>query len=141
LKGFALKALLSNIMALLLTVHMVFGCCWHHAHACTAGCERQCPQGHESIDTPATCQTCEGNQQSGGQEHRPADCKEVSCIFIGSLSVKVADSDRSVTHVVFTPMHQDCPSPATTPIGGYSRAVGCPQLPIRLNLILLVLLI
>jgi hypothetical protein len=141
MKGFTLRVLLSNITALLLTVHTVFGCCCHHAHASMVGCEQKCPPGQEPISTLATYQICDGNHRSDGQEHHPANCTELSCVFVSSMSVKVFDANRSISPMVFLPMHQDCLAPAVANCEGHPLAAGRLPLPIHLNLVFMVLLI
>jgi hypothetical protein len=141
MKGLTLRVLLSNITALLLAVHTVFGCCWHHAHASMVGCEQKCLPGHESASSPATYQICDDNHQSDKQEHRPADCTELSCVFVGSLSVKVFDANPSISPTVFLLMHHDRLSPAVTHSEEYPFAVGRLLPPIHLHLALMVLLI
>jgi hypothetical protein len=141
IRRLGLPVLLSNITALLLAAHSVFGCCWHHAHACTAESRRQCPPGHESLNIFEKSPACDSNHRSDGPKHNPTDCKELSCVFIGPLRAKVIQSDRSVSPTIFPPMQQDCFSPAIAPAGGFFRTAGRLQQPIRLHSLYMVLLI
>lgn len=138
---YALQGLLSHITALFFTVHMMFGCCLHHAHACSDGCGRNCLPGHELIGSPAIYQTCEGNRQCEVQGHGSLDCQEFTCVFIGSLSVQVMETGRSASPMVILPMPHDCLFPAVAPGGRFFFVAGCLAPPIRLHLANRVLLI
>ena len=76
-----MQAFVSSLTAALLFIHTVFGCCWHHAHDCTAavaGPEACCCHDHDDGDSKQHEQPC----QDG------ADC-EGACAYVLSQKVKV----------------------------------------------------
>ena len=91
---YAMRRLLQRLLLLCFLVHMVFGCCWHHAHGSTheaesAGARTGCPCSHHpepSSDRPDP-------KPSG---HRGCDIQR--CVFTRTKSVAV-DEPASIDGV------------------------------------------
>jgi hypothetical protein len=87
-----MQAFLNSLTAALLFIHAVFGCCWHHAHACGKDCA-------SAVTKPAPC--CHHHQRcdDGKQPERPCKCNfecEGTCTYILPQKVKV-DAPQSIT--------------------------------------------
>src|SRR5262245_40535131 len=78
-----MQAFLSSLTAALLFIHAIFGCCWHHAHACE----------HSSV-VAQTAKCCHhGHHNSDSKPHDlPCKCKvecELTCTYVVPQKVKV----------------------------------------------------
>jgi hypothetical protein len=137
---YGLKALLANLMALLITVHAVCGCCWHHAHARTLNSHSQGLTAHELADAIAQSHEC-GGSPSHAADNKPADCKDLPCVYIGALSIKTVAPDLSALPqgVQSMPCLNHLPEAALA--AGRTPAVYNLPPPIPLNLAYAVLLI
>lgn len=82
-KGIIVQGLLCAIMSLLLAIHSVIGCCWHHAH--------QCPDAYGKSDH--TIAALEGHcnhhqdQDSANHasfvDHAATDqCQSPNCVYV-----------------------------------------------------------
>lgn len=77
-----LNRLLLHFVAVLLAAHMLLGCCWHHAHACSAACDaatESCTHQDEHGHT-------DGDHEHGNlPSHHPTDsCSGERCAFVAS---------------------------------------------------------
>jgi hypothetical protein len=64
------------LTAVVLTVHLMVGCCGHHAHACESQgdmqpAHEQCPDSH--------------NGDTDHSQHGPQDCQGAQCSFVASI--------------------------------------------------------
>ncbi len=68
-------------MSLLVALHTVLGCCWHHAHACTGDSDKAC-----SVASPAAQADSHGsgwNMGGGDQQHHGRhECQGLRCVFL-----------------------------------------------------------
>jgi hypothetical protein len=65
------------LTAVVFAVHLMMGCCWHHAHACESQGDmqpthEQCPDSH--------------NGETGHSQHGSQDCQGIQCSFVASIS-------------------------------------------------------
>lgn len=72
-----MSRLIRILTAVVFTVHLLVGCCAHHAHACE--CQEgmqpahgQCPDSHEG--------------KTDHSQHGPQDCQGSQCSFVASIS-------------------------------------------------------
>jgi len=78
-----MQALVSILTAALLFIHAIFGCCWHHTHAC------------EQVATVAEAtHCCHHHQQHSDSSpfEKPCKCKvecEGTCTYVLTQKVKV----------------------------------------------------
>ncbi len=93
-----MQAFLSSLTAGLLFIHTVFGCCWHHAHAC------------ENVASAAACEThcCHHHHQGGEKESedKPCHCDEGcegTCTYVAPQKVKVEAPDIAALDLTVTP--------------------------------------
>ena len=123
--------LVRNIASVLVLIHMMGGCCLHHAHAeqtshCDVAAAREDDCDHPSSDCLHVAECCEHSHHGERRE-----CEEESCRFIpGRLR---ADNEVTVipARVVFV---RDDVSPLLS--AGYSRAGdiifrGAPPVPLH----------
>ena len=87
-----MQAFLNILTAALLFIHTVFGCCWHHAHACGTDCA-------SAVIKSAPC--CHHHQHCDDSKHseRPCKCKvdcEGTCTYVVPQKVKV-EAPQSTT--------------------------------------------
>jgi hypothetical protein len=80
-----MQAFLSSLTAAALFIHTIFGCCWHHAHACEHLLSAAASQ-------PAKC--CHHHQHQSGSEQQQKPCKcqvncEGTCTYIVPQKVKI----------------------------------------------------
>jgi hypothetical protein len=79
-----MRSFLSHLMAGLLAMHALLGCCWHHAHACG----RECTQ--TALDSSAAhadhdADSCHSTNSKPCQNHGPHACQKGKCIFIRTV--------------------------------------------------------
>jgi hypothetical protein len=80
-----MQAFIASLMAAVLFIHTIFGCCWHHAHAC----EHSPPI---AISQPAQCCHHHHNGSDSKQQHTPCRCNvdcEGACTYVVPQKVKV----------------------------------------------------
>jgi hypothetical protein len=119
------------LTAVVLAVHLMVGCCWHHAHACeskgdTQSTHGQCPDSHDS-----------GADHS---QHGPQDCRGSQCSFVASSNLNSHSlSQPSQTFVLVSLADQ----PSLVGMGSEQHffATGRFPLSVRLYLVNQVLLI
>jgi hypothetical protein len=75
-----IRALLCNLTALAMALHLVLGCCWHHEHAGPRAASALAADHHH-----AACH--ESRDECGGEracQHAPNEpCDEEHCCFLG----------------------------------------------------------
>jgi hypothetical protein len=73
-----MQAFIANLTAALLFIHTVFGCCWHHAHACEHVTSI-------AVIQPAKCCHHHHHENDGKQQQKPGKCKvdcEGTCSYV-----------------------------------------------------------
>jgi hypothetical protein len=85
------------VTAVVFAVHLVVGCCWHHAHACENNDDVQPAHGQ-----------CANNPDSGTDlaNHGPHDCQRGKCSFVFSTS-PVSNSFAQPFHTSVTLLLDD----------------------------------
>lgn len=93
----SIKSLTTLVTTAALLIHASLGCCAHHVHAATT-CQHATVTERDSAEStecghthrrnfrdaaPAEC----GNRSDGPENHRHVPCDDVSCKWLGSLSV------------------------------------------------------
>jgi hypothetical protein len=65
------------LTAVVFAVHLMVGCCWHHAHACES-----------EVDVHPAHEQCADSHDSGTNhsQHGPQDCQESQCSFVAAVS-------------------------------------------------------
>src|SRR5881394_1932931 len=80
-----MQAFIASLTAALLFIHTVFGCCWHHAHACEQGATL-------AVSQPAKCCHHHQHDSDSKQQQKPGKCQvecEGTCTFAVPQKVKV----------------------------------------------------
>ena len=119
------------LTAVVFAVHLMMGCCWHHAHACEGKGDvqpthGQCPDSHDS--------------ETDHSQHGPQDCQESQCSFVASISPNshwFAQPSQAFVAVLLT----DQPSRVGAGYEPHCFATGRLLPPVRLYLVNQVLLI
>lgn len=75
----------TNLMAGLLFIHTVFGCCWHHAHS-------YAPPEHAAIHKASHC--CHHHEHSAGSKHDETPCQDRlechgTCTYVAPQKVQI----------------------------------------------------
>jgi hypothetical protein len=112
-------------------VHLMVGCCAHHAHACESQgdvqpAHGQCPDSHDN-----------GTDHS---HHGPHNCQEGKCSFILSSST-ISNSCVQASLVIFMPLLDDQHPLVGTDSQQHFFATGWLLLPVYLHLANQVMLI
>jgi hypothetical protein len=78
--------LVSAILSVVIVLHAVLGCCWHHAR-CTEFAAR--PHGHSKHEC---CRHHDSRGEDGKIPHDSSeDCHEASCVFVRGETSRVGD--------------------------------------------------
>ena len=97
----SIKSLTTLVTTAALLIHASLGCCAHHVHAATT-CNRECQ--HASVGETESAKSSEcghahsrnfgdaapaecGNRSDEPENHRHVPCDDVSCKWLGNLSV------------------------------------------------------
>jgi hypothetical protein len=78
-----MHSFLSHLMAGLLAMHAVLGCCWHHAHECGRECTEaslDSSDAHADHDTDSCDST-----HSQPCNHGPHACQKGKCVFLRTV--------------------------------------------------------
>lgn len=113
------------LVSAVMLVHGLFGCCWHHGHACevklaaSANEEHGHSHGNDSqedhfADGPIL-DNCSDHQDEH-HDHPFQTCDEDQCTFIASGNVKLQDCSQSVAFDVYS-LHCDQHAAAITQQG------------------------
>jgi len=135
-----MRRMMSYITGVLLLLHAVFGCCWHHAHTCpqescdaSTACASLCPNGTCSHEADHSGHH-DDRASHGGEQFIPAHqgqhphpCDGATCVFLPTDSPRTVQrlADRicvgTVVPMLSTnlPLAGDlmdsaCPSPCAT---------------------------
>src|SRR5262245_16709833 len=80
-----MRSIISLITAFAVLLHLVLGCCGHHAHGQT---HANCPHEHSDAAPTGSCHAghCHDHQEAPAQPSEPAlppheDCHESHCTF------------------------------------------------------------
>jgi hypothetical protein len=74
--------LCSPLMSVVLTLHTVLGCCWHHAHACTQECSTRTAVASPNAPAGECGDECAASDGADHSHHGPHECKGNSCVFL-----------------------------------------------------------
>jgi hypothetical protein len=80
-----MQAFVANLTAALLFIHTVFGCCWHHAHACEHALTA-------AVTQPSKCCHHHHHESDSKHEHKPGKCKsdcEGTCNYVLQQKVTI----------------------------------------------------
>ena len=122
------------LIAAVLSVHMMVGCCWHHAHGCEDKLCSSSSHGHATPDDQ-----CPDNG-SDSSHHGQKDCQGEKCTFV-SQARTVSVSFVPFCHTFFAALSDDRPLAAGVGPEQVSFASGRSLLPVRLHLANQVMLI
>ncbi len=135
-----MSGLLSHLASVALLLHMLLGCCWHHAHSCQHRLSMT-PGGQRGDDCDEGATGAHG--LPAGQDHHGSDrCQGSPCVFTAVerftpatqaqfLDIAVAVAPAAETGTTLVAMFA---SPASPDLAG-----PCP--PLRLHLVNQVLLL
>lgn len=88
-----MQAFTSHLATALLLVHMVLGCCFHHAHACEQGCcpepaanVRACPCHDHAAEAGKAAEPVgvAGDLPNDGEDRHQHSCDGDSCRFVAA---------------------------------------------------------
>jgi hypothetical protein len=125
------------VVAATLVVHLMVGCCAHHAHASDSTAHSG--TGHEDATTHGDC-PCDRDSDSDHGNHGSHDCQGNPCSFILPSHLDNHPVDQPLPGFVAT-LVDDQPSQAGLFSGQCSTPLGWFLLPVRLHLANQVLLI
>lgn len=134
-----MHAVVSNLLAGLLLIHAMLGCCWHSAHTCTRRDRDACP-----VVKKVCCHHCHHKQQS---ENPPAPCKcrvecKGVCTYLPTERIQIDGTQlaSSWQHLVVLPVMLEAPCASNS---NWKPADGVLawQPPLRLHLLHQIILI
>jgi hypothetical protein len=140
-----MSGLLSHIAGVVLLLHMLLGCCWHHAHACHHRLlpAPVSPQGDDCDQWAIGGPHHSNGHGSPGDDHHGSDhCQGSWCVFTaGERLTAVSLAVLQETAITVAPTgHMGTAVTAAVPGPGFSNLAGpCP--PLRLHLVNQVLLL
>jgi hypothetical protein len=80
-----MQAFVASLTAALLFIHTVFGCCWHHAHACEHSLK-------VAVSQPHKCCHHHHHDEDSQQHEKPGKCKsdcEGTCSYVVPQKVTI----------------------------------------------------
>src|SRR4249920_1206388 len=88
-----MHCVLTNLMAGLLFIHTVFGCCWHHAHS-------YAQTEQTAVRKSASC--CQHHEYSSDSKHENAPCQgklecHGTCTYVVPQKVQIDGPDAAVS--------------------------------------------
>lgn len=98
-----MQAITSHLATHLLLIHMVLGCCFHHAHACEREC---CPEPaaiaetcdcstHDALDQPASeLAGIVGDLPEDRRDHHQHQCEGDQCRFV--VAERASEHEREL---------------------------------------------
>jgi len=136
--GSLVNRILSHLVAVLLSLHMLLGCCWHHAHACSSACQTAATAacGHaDGDDDDGHCQHSSGSRPG----HHPTDaCTGERCSFVASpKTASVGPQVDAPSLGVWSLVSLELPAVDSASAGQCARVAAAP--PERLHLVYQVL--
>jgi hypothetical protein len=88
-----MRSFLSNMTAVLLALHTVLGCCWHHAHHCA----EQSTTSVVSVSLPDGDHVNSTSHDSCGEEHQShQECQASRCVF---MVAPASERHQAATHL------------------------------------------
>ncbi len=136
------SGLLNNLSAAILVVHLVVGCCAHHAHDCPQTCDARHSRGMgHGASAPCDGHSSGHPDQTTDHHHGTDECQGVKCSYLRTASDTLAKAFLLPRLAHVTPVLAD----DSALVGGFSEqpalASGRLLLPVRLHLANQVLLI
>lgn len=117
------------VTAAFLVVHLMVGCCAHHAHAC------------EDAHAADSASHDEGSgDETDHSHHEPTDCRGASCSFVFTSNHAAVQLLVQTYHTVAV-LHDDVPASVNSSNSQRFFLIGLLPLPVRLHLANQVLLI
>lgn len=144
-----MRALVTHLVALAITLHTLLGCCWHHAH------ETVVAVAEVQAKTPTPIKRCgchrhqaeelakEDEHHSEKQEpveNRPTPCGE-KCQYVAAGGVKLDAPTASVSFDLLPAVDQPVLTPVLTALLFESEDASVDPPPLRLHLLHQLLLI
>jgi len=111
----------SKLMAALLAVHGMLGCCWHHDH-CRAEAPCAARESAESLNGGAdehSSPAGESSHNNDSDRHERRLCRGSACVFIGSRKAVLAELVHPLGKMPFAIASLGNPLECNLP-GGYS---------------------
>ena len=155
--------LASNLTAVMLAVHALLGCCWHHGHgseqmrgpvAVTARispqpwiisgqCATACSQAVYGADphVSTACEQAVAQHNCGTQHGERPDCQDTPCLFIGPATQNISPSAAYALQPLITTLPLASLSADSAATERSLLATGALLPPVRLHLAHQVLLI
>jgi hypothetical protein len=129
--------LIRVLTAATLAVHLMVGCCAHHAHACDGAVHSPAAQATATVDGQCA------HSSDGGADHTnhgPQNCQEGKCLCVASISSSGNTVAQSSLASV-TPLLDGQDSRIATDSERHFSTAGWHPLPVRLHLANQVMLI
>jgi len=127
------------LTAVVFAVHLMVGCCWHHAHACDS--QDHSPPAQGAVTTDGQChESPDSGAGADHPNHGPQDCQGSHCSFVSSNnpnSYSLVQPSQAFVTVLLTGQ----PSLVGTGSEQHCFATGRLLLSVRLYLVNQVLLI
>jgi hypothetical protein len=136
------SGLLHNLSAAILVVHLVVGCCAHHAHDCPQTCEARHSEGTgDDAGTPCDGHSHNEQGQTNDHHHGPDECRGVKCSFVRAANDTIAKAILQLCQAQVAPLLDDVSASPGILSEQHFFAAGRLLLPVRLHLANQVLLI
>ena len=134
--------LFHSLSAAILVVHLMVGCCAHHAHDCPQTCDARHPaETGDDSGSPCDRHSHDEQGQSENHHHAPQECHGVKCLFVRTTNDTTAKAFAQPCQAQVAPLLDD----ALASLGILSEqhffSTGRLLLPVRLHLAKQVLLI
>ena len=137
-----MRALQSNLTAILLVIHAMIGCCHHHWH-----CDAECAAAVTLCAAPCQCcDQCGGSHDESEQPSQPCNgelqCQGV-CSYLPTQKtvIDASDVDSGLDFAAIIPTHLDGHLAAAALPWGFAHTVNDSPPPLRLHLLHQILLI
>ena len=130
-----MSSLLNNLTAAILVVHLVVGCCAHHAHDCPQTCDARHSQGM-GHDAGAPCDAHSSDEpgQTTDHHHGTNECQGAKCSYLRTANDTIAKAFLQPRLAHVTPMLADDSALVGVFSEQHTLASGRLLLPVRLHL-------
>ena len=85
-----MSGLLNNLSAAILVVHLVVGCCVHHAHDCPQTCDAGHSEGMGDEGAPCDGHSHGEQGQTTDHHHGTDECQGVKCAYVRTANDTIA---------------------------------------------------